>query len=287
MANIPITTTQLLSQAPEPRIRSPRLPVALGVEYNTDLQRIVMMVKNDIDRYLIPILEAEQANYTRDNTWFDRIQVVLDMIRSRLNTPVFRALVEETARSFVNRVDARTQRSFGVDIYGNDEALQTAISASIFDNTRLITSIPEQYLSQVESIVVTNTRAGIRSSAIATQLFERFDVTRNRARFIARDQTAKVNSAVAQKRIESAGYEYFQWVTSEDARVRDRHDVISDRVTAYGKGIYRFDNPPLSASGQPILPGVDYQCRCIMRPVPRREVERNQANGLTRPGVLR
>lgn len=284
---IAITSAQIIEQAPEPRVSVMRFPSSVGIDYNSMLQSIVNMINEDIRNELMPIVESEEPNYVMDQSWFDRISAVMLRIRARWESPQFRQLTEEIARRFVRAVDARSSRSFGIDILGSDEALQTAIQASIFDNVRLIRTIPEQYLNQVEDIVVTNARAGNRSSVIADQLRERFGVTQNRARFIARDQTAKVNSAIAQKRIESAGYEYFQWVTSRDERVRDRHDDISQRVTAYGMGVYRFDNPPLSDRGVPILPGVDFQCRCVMRPISRRMVERNQAGGNVRRGVLR
>lgn len=89
------------------------------------------------------------------------------------------------------------------------------------------------------------------------------------------------------KRQQSSGFEYFQWIDSDDERVRDRHEDIANRVTAYGKGIYRWDNPPLSDRGTPIIPGQDFQCRCIARPVLTSEVEANQAAGRVRPGVRR
>lgn len=264
-----------------------KLPTAVGISYNVELRKLTRAIKKDIDQLLIPALRDEQRNYTADATWFDRLSAVLRRIRERWDSPQFRALADFTARRFVNAVDGRVQKTFGVDVYGNDESLNTIIEASIYDNTRLIKSIPEQYLSQVESIVVTNTRTGTRSSSIVKQLSEQFGVTERRAKFIARDQTAKVNSAVAQKRIIAAGYEYFQWKTSRDARVRDRHDKIANTVTEYGLGVYRYDNPPLSDKGEPILPGQDYQCRCTQRPVSQREVDRNIERGLTRPGVKR
>lgn len=281
-----ITTAELLN-AKTPRVGEAKLPTSVGISYNVELQRIVNAIRKDINEYLIPALKSEQSNYTADATWFDRLAAILRRIRERWESPQFRALSEVVAHRFVNAVDDRTQKSLGFDVYGNNEALNTVIEASIYDNTRLIRSIPEQYLSQVESIVVTNTRAGIRSSAIASQLADQFGVTERRAKFIARDQTAKVNSAVAQKRIIASGFEYFQWRTSRDSRVRDRHRAIADKVTEYGRGVYRYDNPPLSDKGEPILPGTDYQCRCTQRPVSNREVERNKERGLTAPGVKR
>ena len=104
---------------------------------------------------------------------------------------------------------------------------------------------------------------------------------------IARDQTSKINGELAEKQQKGAGFEYFQWIDSDDSRVRHRHSEIANKVTAYGKGIYRWDDLPLSDKGVPIKPGSDYQCRCIARPVSAREVKANQDAGRTAPGVLR
>ena len=272
---IDITSVQLIKQSAEPRIGESKLPISAGIEYNAALQQIVDEIRKDINNTLVPVLRAEQPNYITDSTWFERIQAVLERIRMKWTSQQFNTMARQIASKFVTTVDGRVTKNFGMDVYGNNQDLQTVINMSVFDNVRLIKTIPAEYLSQVESIVVTNTRSGNRSSAMVTALTEQFGVRSRHAKFIARDQTAKVNSAIAQKRMESVGYEFFQWRTSRDSRVRDRHRHIAEKDIGYGKGIYRFDNPPLSDKGVPILPGTDYQCRCTMRPVSRREVERN------------
>jgi SPP1 gp7 family putative phage head morphogenesis protein len=281
-----ITTAELLKSQPEPRVGEAKLPAGIGIEYNTALQKIVREIKKDIDEQLIPVLRAEQRNYTADS-WFDRIQVVLDRLRNKWNSPQFASIATQIASKFVTSVDGRVEKNLGLDVYGDDAQLQTIIDMSVFDNTRLIKTIPEQYLSQVESIVVTNTRAGNRSSAMVTALTEQFGVRSRHAKFIARDQTAEVNSAIATERMTSVGYEMFRWRTSRDSRVRDRHNAIANKITEYGPGVYRFDNPPLSDKGVPILTGQDFQCRCTMSPISRRQHERFVEQGLTVPGVKR
>ena len=143
-----ITTAELLN-AKTPRIGEAKLPTSVGISYNVELQRIVNAIREDINEYLIPALKSEQSNYTADATWFDRLSAILRRIRERWESPQFRALSEVVARRFVNAVDDRTQKSLGFEVYGNNEALNTVIEASIYDNTRLIRSIPEQYLSQL------------------------------------------------------------------------------------------------------------------------------------------
>jgi len=275
------------------------LSKATGIEYNALLKKMVREIKNDVNQ-LLPLLRQLAPEYQTDSViatndgYVTEITSALRRLLDKWSSPEFRNVANQVAAKFVrtaNDINAKrfskSMKGFGIDIFGDDTSLQEYVDASIFDNTRLITSIPEQYLTQVESIVMTNVRAGGRPSAIAKLLQKQFDVTENRAKMIARDQTAKVNGDLNKKRQIATGFEYFQWLTSEDERVRDRHDDISDKITAYGRGIYRWDTPPISDQGTPIIPGQDFQCRCTGRPVSQREVDENVKAGKTRPGVKR
>jgi SPP1 gp7 family putative phage head morphogenesis protein len=272
---------------------------AVGISYNADLQRVVREIKRDIDTYLVPLLRKLAPEYVTDSvrttdSYVDTIVSTLRMLLDKWSSPQFRSLSERLARGFVTSADRVNAKrfdaqfpTFGIDIFGGSTAMQDYLSASVFDNTRLITSIPEQYLGLVDSIVMTNVRAGHRPSAIVKTLQEQFGITKNRAKLIARDQTAKINGDLTEQRQRSVGYEYFQWLDSDDSRVRTRHESIANKVTQYGLGIYRWDNLPLSDKGVPIKPGQDYQCRCIARPVGQDEVDENVKAGRTRPGVKR
>lgn len=264
--------------------------------YNAALRRIVREVRVDINAQLLPIIKSLQTQYTADaaivtnDSWVDLLIGAIDRVFSKWNSPAFEQLVNTLASQFVRSVDAttrgrfeRSMRSVGLDIYGDSPTIQEYISLSVYDNVSLIKSIPSQYLNQVRSIVNTNVRAGLRPSAMIPQLMKQYDITENRARFIARDQTAKLSGDLAKKRQIDAGFPYFQWIDSDDERVRDRHDEIANRVTKYGKGIYRWDDPPLSKDGTPIIPGSDFRCRCSARPVDQREVDDNIKKGRVAP----
>jgi len=305
MVNI-LTSADLLEQQlksiterKDIRPKPVELSKATGIEYNALLQKLVREIKKDVNQ-LLPLLRDLAPEYQTDSTtvtndgYVTEITSALRRLLDKWSSPEFRSVANRMASKFVRTANtvngkrfSKSMKSFGIDIFGDDPSLQEYVDASIFDNTRLITSIPEQYLTQVESIVMTNVRAGGRPSSIAKQLQKQFDITENRAKLIARDQTAKINGDLNKKRQIATGFEYFEWIDSGDERVRDRHDFISDKVTAYGKGIYRWDNPPLSDQGVPIIPGQDFQCRCIGRPVSQREVDENVKAGKTRPGVKR
>lgn len=269
------------------------LPKAIGISYNAELQRMVRRIKKDIDQSIKPQVKDLEIEYTADS-WADVIEVSLAALRQRWSSAVFNRFAERMASKFVQAVNLQNQqqfqnqyKSFGVNIYSGNQSVSDYLDATVKDNVRLIKSIPDQYLTQVESIVLGNMRAGMRPSAINQQLQDQFGVTERRARVISRDQTSKAANGLAKKRMQSAGFEYYEWVTSEDERVRSRHRKISDKVTAYGKGIYRWDDPPLSDKGEPISPGTDYSCRCIARPVLESEVKANQKAGRVAKGVKR
>lgn len=303
MSGVAITSKELIEQSVQEimtqRRKTPKgveLSKRTGIEYNTQLQLLVRQIKKDIDADLIPLLRKLEPEYVNDSVmtydaWFAQVSAMLRQLIDKWSSPTFRGIAEQLASQFVRTADQvnqkRSRAQFGIDVFSDDPEMQEIIDASVYENTKLISSIPAQYLNQVDSIVMTNIKAGNRSSAMVKSLQQQFGVTQRRATMIARDQTAKVNGDINSKRQQAAGFPYFQWVTSNDERVRDRHEDIAEKVTEYGVGIYRWDNPPLSDKGVPIIPGSDFQCRCTARPVSQREVDKNKKDGKTRPGVKR
>ena len=290
----------LQQQLNAPRTRKPRgvrPDLSNGIQYNADLQRIVRAVNRDINGILMPVVRNIAPEYQRDaeavtlDSWVDVLAAALRQVRARYETPRFTAFVESIARKFVTTANnsnrRRTERDLGINIYSDSQRLQDYLTMATRNNVTLIQSIPAQYLTQVESIVMANIRAGLRPAVIARQLQDQFGVTERRAKMIARDQVNKINSNLASMRIKDVGYKYFKWETSNDERVRDRHEDVSKRVTAYGKGVYRFDNPPIVDQNLPQLPGEPIQCRCVMIPISEEEVKENQRKGLTDPSVKR
>lgn len=301
-----LDTKKLLQQqlAASTKTRKTPAPVtqsfATGQTYSIALRRLVREIRKDINERLTPLLamlapqyQADAAIFTTD-AYLTQIANALAAIRARWSSPEAQIAAWRIARQFVRTADDVNRRKFdktmnniGVNVFADNPTLVEFLETAAFDNARLIKSIPDQYLTQVESIVMTNVRAGNRSSAITKLLSKQFGITDRRAKFIARDQTAKINGELVKKRQVAVGFEYFQWVTSDDERVRDRHDELADKVTAYGRGVYRWDNLPISDDGTPIFPGQDYGCRCNARPVSQAEVDANVKAGLTRPGVKR
>ncbi|WP_277593616.1 minor capsid protein [Pseudomonas chlororaphis] len=268
----------------------------IGIQYNAKLQRLVKQVKASIDKELKPLIRQLAHEYTQDavattDAWSDLILNAISFLTSRWQSPAVQAAGSRIAGEFVQSALKKSERdlkkSAGIDVFSGSKAMQDYLHASAQQNAQLIKSIPVKYLEEVQTLVMANMRSGMRPSYIEKALQEQFGVTQRRAKMIARDQTSKIQGELAEKQQRDAGFEYFQWIDSDDSRVRHRHHEIANKVTAYGKGIYRWDDLPLSDDGKPIKPGSDYQCRCIARPVSAREVKANQDAGRTAPGVYR
>lgn len=269
----------------------------IGIQYNAKLQRLVRQIKKDIDAMLIPSIRNLAPEYVQDaarptvDAWSDVILSLLGELKRRWSSEWVARGAERIASEFVQSSLKKSERdlkkSAGVDAFSGSPMMRDYLKASAQQNVQLIQSIPAKYLEEVETLVIANMRSGMRPGFIVTALQEQFGVTQRRAKMIARDQTGKIQGELAEKQQRNAGFDYFQWLDSDDRRVRTRHREIADKVTAYGKGIYRWDNLPLSDKGLPIKPGSDYQCRCTSRPVSAREVEENRKQGKTSPGVYR
>ena len=280
-----------ISEQQASKTKPVEIPKSVGIQYNADLQRMVKEIKKEIDTTITPKIKYLAPEYTADS-WVDTIQSAIKLLKQKLAGDAFKIFADRLATNFISDVNSRNIQtmgkqfgSFGVDVMTGNKQVTDFLEASVAENVQLITSIQTQYLDRIETLILTNMRSGLRPSAIEKQLQEQFGVTSRRAKTIARDQTSKASSGLAKKRMQASGIKYFQWVTSKDEKVRSRHRRIQDKTTMYGKGIYRWDDLPLSDTGEPIAPGDDFQCRCIARPVLPSEVEKNQKSGDTAKGV--
>jgi SPP1 gp7 family putative phage head morphogenesis protein len=143
----------------------------------------------------------------------------------------------------------------GVDVLMYEPWLQQELAAFTRRNVGLIKSISDRYFPEVENIIYSGIRNGLRHEEIKKDINKRFPVTRNRARLIARDQTNKLNGQLSQLRQQSVGVKKYRWVTVGDERVRHLHSNRDGKVFSWNK-------PPSDGH-----PGEPIQCRCYAEPI--------------------
>jgi SPP1 gp7 family putative phage head morphogenesis protein len=136
------------------------------------------------------------------------------------------------------------------------------------ENAQLISSIPFDVRESVNNEIARMEREGLRPEAIAKEIRQRVpELTKTRARLIARTETSKAATALTQARSEDLGIEWGQWITSKDARVRPSHRNL-DNV------LMRWSDPPqpeaLIGVRSTLGRGVGGEfpnCRCDMLPL--------------------
>lgn len=140
--------------------------------------------------------------------------------------------------------------------------MRDVVNATIADNVSLIKSIPSQYLTQVEGIVMRGYVAGRDLKMISDELQERYGKTKDRAAFIALDQSNKLTAAVTQARRVELGLFEAEWQHSGGGK-----EPRPSHVKA-GKEKKRFDvRVGCYIDGEYILPGQKPRCRCSSKTV--------------------
>lgn len=276
----------------------------IGIRYNAKLQVMVRRIKKDIDEAILPLIRRLEPEYVQDSApspsvgvmvtvdaWSDVIMAAMRFLferwRADRTAPGAQRIAQDFVRAAIRKSERDMRRSAGIDVFSGSQQMRDYLTAAAEQNVQLIQSIPQRYLEEVQTLLIANMRSGMRPGYIERALQEQFGVTSRRAKFIARDQTSKIQGEIAQRQQQDAGFEYFKWVDSHDQRVRHRHREIAEKTTSYGPGVYKWSNLPLSQDGTPIRPGQDYNCRCVAIPVSSRKVEQYRRSGQTQAGVYR
>ena len=174
------------------------------------------------------------------------------------------------------------RRVLKVDPFQHEPWLVPMAQNWVTENTSLIKSVEQSFLGDVEQIVFRMVRQGASKKDTMEALMKRFELSKNRARLIARDQVNKFNGQLTQARQTQAGIKEYIWHTAQDRRVRGTpggaypkakpsHYVMEgvrcrwDDSTVYfnenrKKWVKRTQQMPHEHPGQPI------QCRCWAEP---------------------
>ncbi|EBP0012912.1 hypothetical protein HX37_19350 [Salmonella enterica] len=173
---------------------------------------------------------------------------------------------EQTQRTFF--------QAFGIDLTGmlGDGAVKSAMEKAIIDNVDLITSIHTDFIHDIGEAVFASMKDGGRHENLIDLIKARGEVTRNRARFIARDQTSKLNADLTEARNVALGLDLYEWGGTGDERERDSHFVLNGMLCKYSDPTVYSDDGGKTWKKRSTIgafigkPGEDYQCRCLALP---------------------
>ena len=144
--------------------------------------------------------------------------------------------------------------------------IDEATAAIIQQNIELITSIPEEYLKNVQGDMMRSIASGnledlndivSPNAAVSTRK------ANNKAKHLAEDQVRKSYNAITAHRLINNGIDKFEWLHSGGGQ-HPRQDHID-----MDGNIYSFKDLPIidQRTGETGIPGQAINCRCTMNPV--------------------
>lgn len=139
--------------------------------------------------------------------------------------------------------------------------VNNAMQAAIGENVGLIKSIASEHLTQVEGLVMRHMTIGRDLGGLTEALTERFDVTKRRAAFIARDQSNKMTAVINRTRQDELGIEEARWRHSGAGKHPRASHVAASRADG-GKGVIYNVKEGCLIDGKRIWPGTEIGCRC-------------------------
>lgn len=188
-----------------------------------------------------------------------RVLSKLPFIAKRLNEFNFISFKSST-QSLGKILQSRTSAS-------TDKLIQLWIR----ENVNLIESIPRNLLFSVERVISDSINLGNTHTSLASNLQKQFNISRNRALLIARDQIAKLNGNLTRQRNLDLGITRYVWLSARDERVRHSHRVLEGKLCQWEDPTI-YSNAPngsndkfkqrTSIGGAIYHPGQDIQCRC-------------------------
>lgn len=178
----------------------------------------------------------------------------------------FAVFADARARWFARRANNSTTmqlagalKEAGLTVkFANSRRVSGILRAVVAENASLIKSIPQQYLSEVEGIVMRGVQNGRDMAFVTDELQARYKVTRNRAVTIARDQVNKATEAVSTARCQDIGITHGIWMHRSGSRhPRSTHaGVMNGKRFLLSEGLY---DP---AVGRKVKTGELVSCRC-------------------------
>ena len=171
------------------------------------------------------------------------------------------------------KLEASLAKALGVSATAifDEQPVKDVVELMGAEATHLITTIPEVYHAKVQEAVMQSYQqiALPDGQDLISYISSLEDMTYERAKTIAVDQTNKMHSMVTQARQSALGIEEYIWRTSKDQRVVGNPSGLypvgsskhGNHFEREGK-VFRWDEPP--ADGHP---GWAIRCRCHAEPI--------------------
>ena len=218
---------------------------------------VPMEVRDAIEAGQAKTDRMEKEIIFKVNELFDHIPMVELLVRDKVYGAItdMEKQLQDNAK---NKIVIETEMT---------PALKERLATEYVKNTELgLNDWTREAVVRLRTKVIQETLQGTRADTLAKKILAERDITRNRARFIARQEMSLTVSKFRQERYEAEGLDSYRWGTSHDRRVRADHKDLQGRM-------FFFAEPPIvdKATGRRANPGEDFNCRCVAIPILRRK----------------
>ena len=241
------------------------IPPNVGIEsaYRRRMQNLIKSMQNSVTYF---VTAAYRAADTDRVAGVKKIETVLDELKARWLAK-FDAAAPTLAAEFVakasqnldaNLVRQMRDRKFAIHFELTPE-MRAIVHTEIVQNVSLIQSIPSQYFTEVEGLVMRSVAVGGDLKTLTDELHKRFGITMDRAGFIALDQNRKVNAAMNRERQLELGITKATWVHTASNHPRQSHIDFDGKTYDIKEGAL--------IDGKRIWPGTEINCHCMSRSI--------------------
>lgn len=238
-----------------------------GVEawYARRLSQRIQSMSRSVSYWIIAQYRA--TGLAQDALGPNELAAELQRLTVRWNT-VFSRLGKNLSQQLAARVQSHADsqldtglRAAGFKVkFQQTQEMKEAYAAVVQEQVGLIKSIPQQYMAQVQGLVMRSAARGRDIAYLVDELKQRYSITHRRAVFIARDQNNKATTTMTAARQLQLGIEEGVWKHSHAGK-----QPRPDHVKANGK---RFSiRKGMLISGERIMPGEQPNCRCVWEPI--------------------
>lgn len=250
--------------------------VGLEMEYTRKLEALIDMMHKSV---LWWVVQGYKANPPHTMMALDDSSAIkLEKIIKRLTRywqKHFNESAKKLAKYFAQKSTQRADSTlehilresgfaikFKVSPAAND-VLQSTIKA----NVSLITAMPQQYIKEITGMVMRSVQTGRDIGGLAKELEEHYDMSKKRARLIARDQNNKATAAITRVRQNELGIEEADWLHSHAGKVpRPTHVAMNGKRYKVNQGMWDKDANG-KGKGAYVYPGELINCRCVSRSI--------------------
>lgn len=152
----------------------------------------------------------------------------------------------------------------GVDPITPQPGLKDLLQIASSENSQKITTISQDYFSEIEQAVFQGLRSGTSNATIVDEIEKIIQTTaktkKTNSKLIAADQIQKLNGDLDRIRQRTNGGSRYIWRTRNNGRVRHDHEKLDGAIFEWG-------DPPITVStgkraGERNEPGQDINCKC-------------------------